>query len=548
MSADLPGTLRSRALVKLAALLGVVGLSAAACAPASNPPTVPVKDQGGLVVNVVDSLFDAGRSPSVRLGSDGQPVVAYLLYQPVLKEGEIPPAIKPGDPQPPSLVLASFSKGIWSRAAIPPQAPIGKAGGLAPEIANSDGQAIDGVTASLAVDAQGKHHVVWATPKGLFYDTDAGGSFGEAEQVTTSPAYGASVALAGDGTVWISYYGGGNLNVAHGRAGSWTVDRVAANAGPATSPATVTAITLTGSGDPVVAYALQGRTAVSSNAGGSWTSQSVPGEGGYGVSLAIDKDRHVHVAYYARGGGIHQATSTGGGAWDVTDLGSTSAVAGQPDARWGTGIAIDDQGTQSVVWADTSTNQIILASSQGTAEPVQGSQGGANPSIAVSPDGKTTAIAWFDATNTNLDVGVSPVEGLVIAHPLPTNQQPSVSPQPTATGTELPCQPSGTTLQVTAQGTAFDKNCLAAPAGEAFSIDFTNNDAGLPHNVDIYTANPLTAGGTHLAGATDASDTIIGPAQTTYQIDPLDAGIYFFQCDVHPTSMFGTFVVAKAAG
>lgn len=545
MSADLPGTLRSRALVKLAALLGVVGVSAAACAPASNPPTVPVKDRGGLVVNVVDSLFDAGRSPSVRLGSDGQPVVAYLLYQPVLKEGEIPPAIKPGDPQPPSLVIASFSKGIWSRSAIPPQSPIGKAGGLAPEIANADGQAIDGVTASLAVDAQGKHHVVWATPKGLFYSTDAGGSFGESDQVTTSPAYGASVAVAGDGTVWISYYGGGNLNVAHGRAGRWTLERVVPNAGPATAPATVTAIALDGSGDPMVVFAAGGTTAVASRGPSGWVFQRI-GDGGYGVSLALEKDGSAHVAYYDANGGIHAATGRAGGGWDVADLGTTAAATpGQPDARWGTGIAVDDQGNQSVVWADTSGNQIVLASSQGASEPVKGSQGGANPSIAVSPDGKTMAIAWFDATNTNLGVGLSPVEGLVIAHPLPTNQQPSVSPQPTATGTALPCEPDGTSLQITAQGIAFDKDCLAAPAGEAFTLEFTNNDAGVPHNVEIYTDSSAS---TRLGGATGPSDIITGPATVTYNVDPLDAGIYYFHCDIHPTSMFGTFVAAKAAG
>jgi plastocyanin len=32
-------------------------------------------------------------------------------------------------------------------------------------------------------------------------------------------------------------------------------------------------------------------------------------------------------------------------------------------------------------------------------------------------------------------------------------------------------------------------------------------------------------------------------ASTPYDIPPLKAGTYYFQCDFHPTSMFGTFIV-----
>jgi len=64
----------------------------------------------------------------------------------------------------------------------------------------------------------------------------------------------------------------------------------------------------------------------------------------------------------------------------------------------------------------------------------------------------------------------------------------------------------------------------------------------LPHNVEVYSASP-TSGGTRLAGAKDASDVITGPAKTTYDVQPLKAGTYFFQCDIHPQQMNGTFVV-----
>jgi cytochrome c oxidase subunit II len=104
------------------------------------------------------------------------------------------------------------------------------------------------------------------------------------------------------------------------------------------------------------------------------------------------------------------------------------------------------------------------------------------------------------------------------------------------------CAPQGTQLKISAKDIKFDTNCLAAPAKQPFTIDFDNQDtAGVPHNVDIYTKDPAQ-GGTHLAGAKDVSDTVTAPGQTTYQVDGLDPGNYYFQCDVH-TSMNGVFVV-----
>jgi len=101
------------------------------------------------------------------------------------------------------------------------------------------------------------------------------------------------------------------------------------------------------------------------------------------------------------------------------------------------------------------------------------------------------------------------------------------------------CHPTGTDLHIAAQNLAFDTKCLAAPAGQPFTIAFENKDAA-PHNVDIYTQDPAQ-GGTHLAGAKDVNDAVTS-ATTTYDIDPLDAGKYYFQCDVH-IGMNGAFVV-----
>jgi plastocyanin len=92
------------------------------------------------------------------------------------------------------------------------------------------------------------------------------------------------------------------------------------------------------------------------------------------------------------------------------------------------------------------------------------------------------------------------------------------------------CAPSGPSLQISAQNTAFDKDCLAAPAGRAFTITFDNKDAGTPHNVNI-----LTSAGTSLfKGAI-----VTGVTTVTYHVGVLKPGTYVFRCDVHPDSMHG---------
>jgi cytochrome c oxidase subunit 2 len=105
------------------------------------------------------------------------------------------------------------------------------------------------------------------------------------------------------------------------------------------------------------------------------------------------------------------------------------------------------------------------------------------------------------------------------------------------------CAPAGTQLKIDAiPSLKFDTDCLAAPADQAFTIEFNNkDDAGIPHNVDIYDKDPAQ-GGEHLAAAADINDTITAPDSTTYEVDGLDPGNYYFQCDVH-TGMNGDFVV-----
>lgn len=98
------------------------------------------------------------------------------------------------------------------------------------------------------------------------------------------------------------------------------------------------------------------------------------------------------------------------------------------------------------------------------------------------------------------------------------------------------CSPNGTALTLTAVDNKFDKNCLAAPANQDFTIDFSNLDRGIPHNVAIY--EDETVRKNFFQG-----ELVDGPGKKTYAVQGLGAGTFYFRCDPHP-EMNGTFVVS----
>ena len=108
---------------------------------------------------------------------------------------------------------------------------------------------------------------------------------------------------------------------------------------------------------------------------------------------------------------------------------------------------------------------------------------------------------------------------------------PSVTPPPSVEVSAEPSNDSGA-VQISATGLAFEQAEVNVPAGEPFKIDFTNNDAGTPHNVAIHKDSAT--------GEEVFQGEIFNGVETrTYDVPALDAGAYAFICTVHPT-MVGT--------
>ena len=93
------------------------------------------------------------------------------------------------------------------------------------------------------------------------------------------------------------------------------------------------------------------------------------------------------------------------------------------------------------------------------------------------------------------------------------------------------------TVNLTADNMAFDTDTITVPAGAEVTMNFDNQDDGIPHNVAVYTDSSA-------AEEIFVGETITGPETTTYIFTaPEEPGTYFFRCDVHPQQMTGDFIV-----
>jgi plastocyanin len=256
------------------------------------------------------------------------------------------------------------------------------------------------------------------------------------------------------------------------------------------------------------------------------------------LSIAVGK-KGTDLSYYTGDGAVQLASSAGAG-WTTVKVATAPPTTDQsPQALpETTGVAVDDAGKVWVTWYDGKKDAVQLASGDGsTFAPIltPGTTGGRYPSLAATPDGAKVFIAWYVNKPQDLRLGIlGSLPGLAIAYPSPTAAASAVAPSQPPT---VSCPKGGLKLEAPtgAAGTGFAQKKLTAPTNKGLTICFDNQDTGVQHNVDVLAKQ----GGTSLAKAT----IVTGPAQTTVDASSLKPGTYYFQCDVHPTTMNGSLSV-----
>lgn len=524
-----------------------------ATACGSIPPSEVEAPEGRQFIPMVpDSIDDVGLAPSVALDAEGLPTISYYGFPAQLEEGEIPIARPVGSPfltteegdDAGAVLLASLNPDqIWNRGAIaqPRDTPSGVPVPFEPAAEPSLASLTKARAAGTDVAIAGSDvHAVWTTDRGVWYGI--GPTPFEIGAVEETPEAGApSVVVDGSGAPIVTYTIAGaqpEVRVAERVGENWRVTTVAtlSRCGEGCPPATQIALL---DGEPLLVTAdpLSGEVIAAWRQGGAWRTEVVATDATGGASVSTAGDTAA-IAYYTETG---VAVATGRpGSWSVEEVASLATgdggQAGDVPTAPGTGVAVDQEGTVWVAWQDG--EGIHLASlAEGAVEEVElpDTTSGVNPSLALTEDGSSVYVAWYDANEGDLRLGTyGEISDLLIAAPTPL-------PSPAAPPVVGTCEPDGTTLEVTASGTSFDTDCLAAPADEPFEILFNNQDQGLPHNVAIYTDSSA-------AEVLFQGETFAGPDEQTYQVDPLQAGDFFFRCDVHPTQMTGTFVVAEEGG
>jgi len=134
-------------------------------------------------------------------------------------------------------------------------------------------------------------------------------------------------------------------------------------------------------------------------------------------------------------------------------------------------------------------------------------------------------------------VGVIGISFLVALAPLGLSWLNSLTPaDATDAPVEVPAVPEISASTVT----SFDRSTLIVPAARPFELIFHNNQAGVPHNVEIADSPARTT--VYLDG-----EVIDGVASITYNVEALAEGSYYFVCKIHPP-MNGTVEALPETG
>ena len=94
----------------------------------------------------------------------------------------------------------------------------------------------------------------------------------------------------------------------------------------------------------------------------------------------------------------------------------------------------------------------------------------------------------------------------------------------------------------TASVDGFSTDALDVGADAPIELDFDNQEEGAQHNVVIFDGDDETAPQL-FSGAL-----ITGPDKATYSVAPLPEGVYFFHCEIHPTTMVGEITASPGGG
>ena len=107
----------------------------------------------------------------------------------------------------------------------------------------------------------------------------------------------------------------------------------------------------------------------------------------------------------------------------------------------------------------------------------------------------------------------------------PPSAPASAAPSGSAPASAPASAAGGEVVTVTAQNITFEQADLEVAAGKPFTLELVNNDASVPHNVEI-----RDRAGTPVF----KTDTFPGVETRSFDAPALAAGAYQFQCTVHP--------------